>query len=160
MGCSAGIVPPAEITKEDLERYQSHLFHWKELNGSPLALRTQSVRLTRLRGFFRWLAREGHVAANPAADLELPRTERRLPFDILSAAEAEIVLDGPDLTTPLGLRDRTILELFYAAAIRRSELVKLKLADIDLGRAVLTVRQGKGKKDRVAPIGARAKGLA
>lgn len=88
--------------------------------------------------------------------MELPRTERRLPTGILSAQEAERVLDGPDVDDPIGLRDRAILELLYATAIRRSEVVKLDLGDVDCARGLLVVRQGKGKKDRLVPVGPRA----
>lgn len=151
-----GLARPCEITKAALEDYRAHLFSWRKADGNPLSFRTQMVRLTRIRGFFRWLAREDHIPSNPASELELPRTERKLPSHVLSADEAEQVLALPVLSDPMGLRDRAILELFYATAIRRSELVNLRLGDVDLGRAVLTVRQGKGKKDRIAPLGQRA----
>lgn len=70
-----GATTPGDVTKAMLEAFQDHLFRWRQDNGRPLSFRTQLVRLTRLRGFFRWLAREGHIAANPAAEMELPRTE-------------------------------------------------------------------------------------
>lgn len=82
--------------------------------------------------------------------------EKRLPALVLTADEVEAVLAMPDTGTPLGLRDRAILELLYATAIRRGELVNLKLFDTDYARAALIVRQGKGNKDRVLPIGERA----
>lgn len=66
------------------------------------------------------------------------------------------MLDGPDVMTPRGLRDRAILETFYSTGLRRMELVRLTLGDLDTERAVLVVRQGKGKKDRTVPIGQRA----
>lgn len=76
---------------------------------------------------------------------------------MLTADEAEAVMATPVVTEPLGLRDRAMLELLYATAIRRSELVALKLFDVDYARATLVVRQGKGNKDRVVPLGERAK---
>lgn len=151
-----GVATPADVSRQVLEDYQDHLFRLRRDDGRPLSFRTQLVRLTRIRGFFRWLAREGHIPSNPAAEMELPRTERRLPSNILSAQEAERVLNGPDVDDPLGLRDRAILELLYATAIRRSELAKLELGDIDCARGLLVVRQGKGKKDRLVPVGPRA----
>jgi integrase/recombinase XerD len=100
--------------------------------------------------------RERLVATNPAADLELPRKGIRLPAAVLTAAEAEQILAVPDVRTPLGLRDRAILETFYSTGIRRFELAGLHVGDLDLAAGVLAVRQGKGKKDRFVPIGDRA----
>ena len=151
-----GLSEPGEITRPILERYQRHLYHWRKADGRPLSFRTQSGRLARVAGFFRWLAKEGHLLSNPASELELPRPEIRLPAATLTAEEAETVLSGPDLTTPAGLRDRAMLEVFYATAIRRTELTRLGLYDVDYARQVLLVRQGKGKKDRVVPLGERA----
>ena len=82
--------------------------------------------------------------------------EKRLPRTIFSAQEAERVLLVPDIQTPVGLRDRAMLETFYSTGIRRRELMQLKLYDVDRERATLTIRQGKGKKDRMIPIGERA----
>ncbi|HXO34177.1 MAG TPA: tyrosine-type recombinase/integrase, partial [Candidatus Acidoferrales bacterium] len=84
------------------------------------------------------------------------RMEKRLPKTILSADEVERVLVVPDIVTPVGLRDRAMLETFYSTGIRRKELRRLELYDVDRERATLTIRQGKGKKDRMIPIGERA----
>ena len=151
-----GLEEPRDITKPILERYQRHLYHWRKADGQPLGFRTQAVRLARIRGFFRWLARQNYILFNPAADMELPRAERRLPAAVLTEEEVEQVMAVPDLSDPVGLRDRAILEVFYASAIRRTELTALRLFDVDYARTVLTVR-GKGNKDRVVPLGARAK---
>ena len=86
----------------------------------------------------------------------MPRMEKRIPRTIFTAEEAERVLLVPDIGTPLGLRDRAMLETFYSTGIRRRELLQLKLYDVDRERATLTIRQGKGKKDRMIPIGERA----
>lgn len=82
--------------------------------------------------------------------------EHRLPEATLSAEEAEAVLQGPDVTTILGVRDRAILEVLYSTAIRRAELIGLRIWDIDHARGTVFVRQGKGAKDRHVPIGSRA----
>jgi integrase/recombinase XerD len=111
-----------------------------------------------VRAFFAWLCRQNHLLANPAADLELPRAEKRLPRHVLTASEAERVLARPDVAAPIGLRDRAILETLYSTGMRRMELAHLKLFDFDAERGTLFVRQGKGKKDRMIPIGARAIG--
>ena len=86
----------------------------------------------------------------------LPRLENRLPKYVLTASEAEQVLLQGDLTTPEGLRDRSILEAFYSTGMRRMEMANLKLHDIDADRGTVMIRQGKGKKDRLIPIGERA----
>jgi integrase/recombinase XerD len=151
-----GLTQPREITKPILERYQRHLYYHRKSNGEPLSFRTQGARMVPVRAFFKWLARENYILFNPASELELPRPEMRLPKAVMSAEEAEAVLHQPDLETLVGLRDRAILELLYATAIRRTELVNLRLWDVDYARRALTVRQGKGGKDRVAPLGERA----
>jgi integrase/recombinase XerD len=151
-----GLTRPQEITKPILERYQRHLFLYRKPDGEPLSTRSQHVRTTPIKALFKWLARGNHILYNPASELELPRLDKRLPRHVLSAREAELVLAQPDTTTPIGLRDRAILEVFYSTGIRRMELVNLALTDIDADRGTLMVRQGKGRKDRMIPIGARA----
>ncbi len=100
-------------------------------SGEPLSFRTQAQRLVPIRAWFKWLARENHILSNLASELELPRPEKRLPALVLTADEAEAIIAMPDTGTPLGLRDRAIPELLYATAIRRSELVNLKVHDVD-----------------------------
>jgi site-specific recombinase XerD len=88
--------------------------------------------------------------------LELPKEEHRLPANYLSEIEVELLLNQTDVKTPLGIRDRAILETLYSSAIRRNELLNLSIYDVDRNRRLLTIRQGKGKRDRVVPIGVRA----
>lgn len=152
-----GIERPHEVTKPILERFQRHLYYHRKPNGEPLSFRTQGQRMIPIRAWFKWLARENHILSNPASELELPRPERRLPAAVLTAEEAEAVMAAPDIAEPLGVRDRAMLELLYATAIRRSELIALKLYDVDYPRSTLFVRQGKGNKDRVVPLGERAR---
>ena len=103
-----------------------------------------------------WATRTKRLTVNPAAELELPRLPKRLPRAVLSMSEMERVLAQPDLATALGLRDRAILEVLYSTGIRRMELVGLDCTDLDAERGALLVREGKGKKDRLVPIGERA----
>lgn len=147
---------PCEVTKPLLERYQRWLFQYRQKNGKPLTFPSQLQHLIPVRAFFKWLGRNNHILANPAADLELPRGEKRLPKHILTASEAERVLALPPLDEPLGLRDRALLEVFYSTGMRRMEAVSLKLYDLDAERGTVMIRQGKGKKDRMVPMGARA----
>jgi len=96
------------------------------------------------------------LPANPAADLDLPKLEKRLPRHVLNAREAELVLGQADVLTATGLRDRAMMEVLYSTGIRRMELCGLKLYDLDADRRLVFVRLGKGKKDRMVPIGERA----
>jgi len=149
------LLRPAEVTRPIIERYQRHLYYHRKRDGRALSFRTQHARLVPVVQLFRWLTREHHLLANPASELELPRFEARLPRAVLNAREAEQVLMQPDITTLLGIRDRAILETFYSTGMRRMELVGLNLYDIDNG-GTATIRQGKGRKDRIVPIGERA----
>jgi integrase/recombinase XerD len=151
-----GVTRPVEVTRPMLESYQRMLFHYRKRDGDPLSFRSQSQRLLAVRAFFKWAARQRHVLHNPASEIELPRAERRLPRPALTLAEAELVLAQPDLTDPAGVRDRAMLEVLYSTGIRRSELAHLALIDLDHDRQTLLVRQGKGRKDRMVPIGDRA----
>jgi integrase/recombinase XerD len=150
------ITEPASVSFAALESYQRHLFHHKKANGAPLSFRTQAQRIIPAKSFFAWMLTQGRIPFDPAVGLVLPKAEHRLPEATLSAEEAEAVLQGPDVTTVLGVRDRAILEVLYSTAIRRAELIGLRLWDIDHARGTVFVRQGKGARDRHVPIGARA----
>ncbi|MGH9149480.1 MAG: tyrosine-type recombinase/integrase, partial [Acidimicrobiales bacterium] len=151
-----GVTRPVEVTRPVLERYQRHLFWRRKADGMALSNQTQYGRLVPVRGLFRFLVRHNRILANPAADLELPKVDQRLPRAVLSAAEAEAVLSLPDTTFALGVRDRAILEVLYSTGVRRAELIALTVWDLDGDRGVMTVRRGKGRKDRTIPIGDRA----
>jgi integrase/recombinase XerD len=151
-----GMEDPMEVTRPVLQNYQRHLYYYRQKNGEPLTFRSQYTRMVPVRSWFRWLVRNNHILHNPAADLDMPRIEQRLPRAVLSEAEAERVMLVPDTSTPLGLRDRAMLETFYSTGIRRTELVNLKLYNLDRERGTLSIWQGKGKKDRIIPIGERA----
>jgi integrase/recombinase XerD len=145
-----------QITTGLIERYQKHLYHFRKKNGAPLSFGSQSQHLVHIREFFRWCARKHFLLYNPAGELELPKKERRIPQNILTQNEVESVIQKVDLSTPNGLRDRTILETLYSTGMRRMELLKLGLYDVDRVRGTVSIRQGKGKKDRFIPIGSRA----
>lgn len=150
---------PDEVTRAILERYRQHVFHYRTKSaGAPLSFQTQGKRLISVRAFFQWMTRQHHLLYNPASELELPRQQQRLPRHILSVAEIEQVLNACDTTEPsgLGLRDRAMLEALYSTGMRRGELVNLRTDDVDLDRGTVLIRQGKGNKDRVVPIGERA----
>ncbi|HYA16776.1 MAG TPA: site-specific integrase, partial [Bryobacteraceae bacterium] len=127
-----GLDEPAEITRPVLERYQRYLYYYRKKNGEPLSFRSQLSRLVPLRVWFRWMTRQNHILHNPASEIELPRLGRTLPRDILSVEEVERVMMHPNVSEPVGLRDRTILEVLYACGLRRLEVIRLKLFDLQL----------------------------
>ncbi len=151
-----GIVRLNEVTRPVLQRYQRHLYHSQTRGGRPLSAAGQVNRLMAVKGLFKFLTRENLLLYNPASELDLPRLEKRLPKDVLTAEEAELVLSQPDVEMPVGVRDRAVLELLYSTGMRRQELVNLERQNIDIARGIVAIRQGKGKKDRFIPIGERA----
>jgi integrase/recombinase XerD len=153
-----GITDPREVTRSVLERYQSYLHYSqnKTKKNQKLRTRTQPLRLTTLQNFFKWLAKYNHIQGNPASELVLPKLGKRLPRAVLTIKEIEKVLNGIDIESPLGLRDRAILETLYSTGIRRMELCNLKKLDLNLEEGFVMVREGKNNKDRVVPIGERA----
>lgn len=151
-----GLTRPAQISKPIVEAYQRWLFYFRRPSGKPLSFLAQRTRLHKLRVFFRWLAKNNVIPSNPAADIEMPRIEKRLPRVVFTEAEVLKILEQPDTTDVLGLRDRAMMEVLYSTGIRRFELANLELYDVDKARGTLTVRQGKNKRDRVVPIGERA----
>lgn len=146
----------SQITRPILETFQRWLWRYQKPNGQRMGWSTQRERLGTLKDFFRWLTRQNVILHNPASELELPRAEKRLPQEVLTLSEVERLLAVPDVNDPLGIRDRAMLELFYSTGIRRTELCRLDLPDVNTERKTVHVRQGKGKKDRMVPVGLRA----
>jgi integrase/recombinase XerD len=151
-----GLERPQDITRPILERYQRAVYYHRKPNGQPLGVSSQLNMLLPLQAWFKWLTRQNHLLYNPAADLDLPRKPKSLPKGLLTVAEIEDVLRQADPATPAGLRVRAMLEVLYSTGIRRMELAGLKLHDVDTERGALMVRLGKGAKDRLVPLGARA----
>ncbi len=155
--CEArSVTRPEQVTKPVVEGYQRHLYAWRKANGKPLSFASQLQQLVSVKMFFKWLARKNLLLWNPASELEMPRAPNRLPQHVLTIEEAERVLAQPDVSDPVGVRDRAILETLYSTGIRRMEVIHLTVYDLDAERGTLMVRQGKGQKDRVVPIGERA----
>jgi site-specific recombinase XerD len=111
-------------------------------------------KVSTVRGFFRFLVREGRLESNPLAGVAAPKREKRLP-SILSKANLQSLIEAADQTTPGGLRNRAILELIYAAGVRLSEVAALNLSQLDLNERTLLVR-GKGNKERMVLVGGPA----
>lgn len=152
-----GLDTPSSFTRADLEAYQMFLHRYLSPRGrKPLAINTQLARLGCIRRFFAWLCRSGQIPANPAADLDLPRKQARMLPKALCQSEIQRLFAMPDTTSPFGLRDRALLELFYATGIRRTEMTRLDIGDYEPASRTLTVRKGKGGKSRMLPVGERA----
>ena len=147
------VVSLAEVTAQTLGAYQVALMSTETRRGGRLSSSTQHTKLSALRAFFGFLAGEGFLLTNPARQLQLPKVRKPLPQALLTPKEALRLVESPDISTPLGLRDRAILEVLYATGVRASELCALALADFDASSATLLVRRGKGGKDRVVPLG-------
>jgi integrase/recombinase XerC len=136
---------PAEITPLDLRGYVS------ALHEAGYAKTSVARRLASLRTFYKFAQREGLADSNPAKPLRNPRRDRKLPH-FLSSDEIGKLLDAPPATTPMGLRDRAILETMYSAGLRVSETVGMNDSDLDLAEGLVRIR-GKGRRERLAPIG-------
>lgn len=150
-----GLTRPSEINRPILERYRRYTYEYRQPNGKPLGLKTQIHRIIAIRTFFKWMARHHHILYNPASELEMPRGEKRLPT-VLTIEDVETILNQTDVNDTLGLRDRAILETLYSTGMRRSELTGLKVYDLELDKGIVRINQGKGRKDRLVPIGDRA----
>lgn len=151
-----GMEAPEDFTKPILESYQRWLYRQKKRNGKPLSIKSQRSRIQTVQHFFRWLCQENLLTANPSSELELPRPLRRQLPRSLSRQQILDIMQVPDTSDLLGIRDRAILELFYATGIRRMELVNLDVGDWCPEGRFLCVRQGKGKKDRILPLAGQA----
>jgi integrase/recombinase XerC len=136
---------PAAVDPARLRRYSA----W--LSSRGYAASTVARRLASLRSFFRFLRREGSVAADPAASLRNPKQAKRLPR-LLRIDEVIRLLDAVPLETAAGVRDRAMLETLYGGGLRVSELVGLNLEDVDVESDLVRVR-GKGRRERLCPIG-------
>jgi integrase/recombinase XerD len=124
------------------------------LKKQGLSTRSMVRNLVAIRTFFRFLIQEGILEANPVEEMEFPKLAKPLP-EILALKEVEQLLDQPDLRTPLGIRDRAMLEVLYATGMRVSELVQLPINQVNLEGGYVLVF-GKGSKERVVPLGREA----
>lgn len=140
-----------------LRTYQAWLQAQTSRYGRPFSVYAQTQKLSVLRSLFAFLTRRGVTLVDAASDLELPRAPRRgLPYGLPTIDEMRRVIEAPDTTTLLGIRDRALLEVLYATAIRNAELRALRVWNVDLADQTLTVIRGKGQKDRVVPLGREA----
>jgi integrase/recombinase XerD len=145
-----------QITRPILEAYQRWLSKYTKTDGKRLGWSAQTSRISALRDWFRWLTKRDVIMHNPASELELPRQEKRLPGTSLTPSQLAALLALPNVADPLGLRDRAMLETLYSTGMRRAEVCHLELPDYNAERGTIHIRRGKGKKDRMVPVGAQA----
>jgi integrase/recombinase XerD len=146
------VADAAAVTTEVLHGFQKWQHHEPTLRGTARGVRYQNRVLAAVRGFFRFLLGDGVIPHDPAAALEYAREPETLPKNILTPGEARRIIEAADPSTILGYRDRVILETLYATGIRKTELLNLCVADVNLEDEVLRINGGKGAKDRVVPL--------
>ncbi|MCO4762340.1 MAG: site-specific tyrosine recombinase XerD [Myxococcales bacterium] len=144
------ITDPGQLERDALMSYLI------ELRQAGLHDRSVARHMSTLRTFSRFLVEEGHLEDSPAALLDMPQQPRSLP-EVLNPDEIARLLDAPDIDTARGLRDRAMLETLYATGLRVTELITLRMGDVDFDRGVVTC-MGKGRKERLVPIGEQARG--
>ena len=159
---SRAVKRAADMTPEVLESFSVWLRDKKNCyhEHQPLSLAHIVHRLTTLKCFCRWLVKQMVILQDPSEDLEMPRLGERLPRVILTQEEARAVLDAPDLRSPVGYRDKALLELLYATGVRTNELVKLRVSDLDFKARSVFVRKGKGNKQRLVVVPPEPMGYA
>ncbi|MCL2308871.1 MAG: site-specific tyrosine recombinase XerD [Proteobacteria bacterium] len=139
--------------RADIERWLAEQFSATQFS-TPSKASSIARRLSALRRFYKLLHERGQIAADPTLRVRAPKQTRRLPKNI-SEEQVEALLSAPDLDTPLGIRDRAMLETLYATGLRVSELVGLKWMQVALDIGVVRVI-GKGNKERLVPLGENA----
>ncbi len=150
-----GLRSLADLSASHLEEYRLHLYYLR-CKGKPLTATTQACRLGAVRHFVKFLVRQDFLLSDVAAHLDLPRRPRTLPRNLLSERETVQLLETPACDTPLAVRDRALLETLYATGLRNSELIGLQLEEWDFEHRCFRLRQGKGEKSRVVPLGEEA----
>jgi integrase/recombinase XerD len=155
-GAAPGVKNFTDVTRPILSDYQMYLYQAESKRGTKYSIASQHGRLSAVLRFFAWLQQNEKILINPGATIQLPKIPKRLPRNYLSLREINKLLRAPDIGTHLGLRNRAILETLYSTGIRNMELRNLALSDLNQSDAWLTIREGKGAKDRVVPLGKAA----
>lgn len=148
-----GITTIEQLTPDQLVAYQEELTWRQTPAGKPLSLFTQRRHLSLLRGFGQWLLEQDLLVANPANRLRLPRKPQTLPRTLLDVTETTRLIETRTTPHLTAYRDQALLELLYSTGLRREEVVQLDLGDLDCVGGYCWVRQGKGRKARVVPLG-------
>jgi integrase/recombinase XerD len=142
-----------QISKPVILDYQIELYHAISQRGRPHSAGSQNGMLSAVKGFTRFLKERDYIISDPALDVQYAKTPKTLPRGILSRSEARRIINAPDSSCALGYRDKTIMEVLYTSGIRKEELNKLTLNDVDYNDGFLRIIEGKGRKDRMVPVG-------
>ncbi len=146
---ASGIERLQDVQPADLDAYRLALV------DRGLKVNTLNTYLLRVRKFFRFLEETQRLFDNPAAELLIPRVQRRIVYQIPTVADMKRLLQQPDLSKPRGIRDRALLEVSYSTGCRLNELMQMQIFDPDLQNGCIRVK-GKGNKERVVPLGRQA----
>jgi integrase/recombinase XerD len=141
------------IGKAVIGDYQTELYHQINSQGRPNSVGYQNSRLSAVKNFMRFLKEREYIVSDPARDIPYAKTPKRLPRGVLTPSEARRIINAPDTKCTLGYRDHAILEVLYTTGIRKEELNNLLLADVDYHDGFLRINGGKGRKDRIVPLG-------
>lgn len=145
-----------EVNKNVVLNYQKHLHYYINKKGKSDTPESQNKHLQAVKMFFHFLKEKDYIPQDPSQDIAYAKQPITLPRSILTKKEAKKMLQQPNTNTPLGFRNRTILELLYSTGIRRDELRNLTVEDVNLQDGYLRINSGKGNVDRVIPVGAIA----
>ncbi len=141
------------ITKDVIYDYQVYQYEKTNKSGKLNSVAEQNNAIKPVKQFFRFLKEYEYIVSDPASEIAYAKEPKRLPRGVLTQSEARKILHAPETTSAIGYRDRTVMELLYTSGIRKSEAINLKLTDVDYDDGLLRIGQGKGKKDRIVPIG-------
>jgi len=150
---TCGIDNIDQITKEAVIAYQIELYQCINKQGAPNTVSYQNNMLSAVKQFMRFLHERDYIVSDPARDIRYAKQPKQLPRGVLTPSEARKILHAPDVKTVIGYRNRTILEILYSSGIRKDEVINLTLADVDYHDGFLRIMEGKGKKDRIVPLG-------
>ncbi|MCP4720998.1 MAG: tyrosine-type recombinase/integrase, partial [Desulfobacteraceae bacterium] len=146
-----------QITTPMIENYIAGLYDYRNNKNKPYSIGTISLKIRSVKRFFEFLEKTNVIFIDPAQFITEPQKQNATIKPTLTTKQARKMLDQPNLGTLSGIRDRTVLEVFYATGIRLGELCSLTIYDADLMGGVLRINKGKGGKDRVVPLGKHAK---
>jgi len=147
-----------DVTLQTLLDYHGQLATCRNAPGVPTSVQHRNSQMWVIIAFFAFLHERGKILVNPAADFPVLRKPKRLPRGVLTNAQVMRLLAQPDTQTAIGFRDRTVMELLYSCGLRGLEVCRLTIYDADLKAHTVRINQGKGKKDRIVPLGKVAAG--
>ncbi len=133
-----------------------HLRTYQSILNDKYSTNTVITKIRAFKHYFKFLEDIDVILMNPAQELVYPVADKTLPVNILSPSEMKQLLDAPDTSNLVGIRNKAILELLYSAAIRRQECLDLQVQDVDFSQGILRINLGKGAKDRLLPLGQAA----